>query len=178
MGSPTTSVGEFEGLIQENNKTFEERFQDIFGQQSATTEEPREQEEEEEEEEFIYDGQDVKLFDEEEDQDPEHSGLIGKDYAAKLDEILRSNQIREETGRGKESSQSENTKSNGQEDLESFIELTESDPGSAQATATTTTEDSNLTTSPPVVIQAQVSIYLSAQDEFILTSRVYMKLDW
>ncbi|KAI7946088.1 hypothetical protein MJO29_012476 [Puccinia striiformis f. sp. tritici] len=155
MGSPTTSVGEFEGLIQENNKTFEERFQDIFGQQSATTEEPREQEEEEEEEEFIYDGQDVKLFDEEEDQDPEHSGLIGKDYAAKLDEILRSNQIREETGRGKESSQSENTKSNGQEDLESFIELTESDPGSAQATATTTTEDSNLTTSPPVVIQAQ-----------------------
>jgi hypothetical protein len=156
MESPTTSEEEFHRLRSsaqdENNKTFEQRFQDIFGQQQQDQErqtaaaEEEEQDprggdvkEDEEEEEFIYDGQDVKLFDDEEDEDQ-------KDYATKLDEILRSNQLRHHQQPNSAGSMDEEqaddpegepiilsgTKTNGQDHpvLESFIELAESDDGS------------------------------------------------
>ncbi|KAA1137653.1 Vacuolar protein sorting-associated protein 8 [Puccinia graminis f. sp. tritici] len=164
MESPTSSEEEFHRLRSsaqdENNKTFEQRFQDIFGQQqqdqgqqiaAAAAEEQEqdakggdvEEDEEEEEEEFIYDGQDVKLFDDEEDEEDQ------KDYATKLDEILRSNQLRHHQQPNSPGSMDEeqaddpegepiilsDTKTNGQDHpvLESFIELAESDDGSVKA---------------------------------------------
>jgi hypothetical protein len=166
--SPTHSADEFERLrnsaADEEQKTFEQRFQDIFGQQQESTPggEPHEEGQEtaqgEEEEEFIYDGLDVKPFDEDDEQEQIE---LGKDYATKLDEILRSNELphhhhhhhhhhqKQSTPSSGGASTPENhshnqtspppqvilsdTKTNGNDHppLDSFIELSESESGSA-----------------------------------------------
>ncbi|OAV97542.1 hypothetical protein PTTG_25990 [Puccinia triticina 1-1 BBBD Race 1] len=173
MASPTPSEQEFHSLrnsaLEENSKSFEQRFQDIFGsqqqqQQQQTPGQSTDKEtgqEEEDEEEFIYDGQDVKLFDEDEDDDEDQ-----KDYATKLDEILHSNQLRhhqQPTSTHEDQSTHPSiilpdTKTNGQDHpvLESFIELTESDEGSVKPSIIPSNhlpQASNQSpVSPPVVV--------------------------